>query len=123
MMLDGEIVALDAGGRPSFNALQKRAQLKSAAEIAAAQRDRAGGAGVLRPAAFCRAESARRQPTATVTATSRSACCQRRTCSWYTPPANAEQLYAAALRAGFEGIVAKRLDSRLHSPGSARAPG
>ena len=39
MVLDGEIVALDANGRPSFNALQNRAQLKSAAEIAAAQRD------------------------------------------------------------------------------------
>src|SRR5580658_3104433 len=38
MVLDGEIVALGADGRPSFNALQNRVQLKSAAEIEKAQR-------------------------------------------------------------------------------------
>ncbi len=37
MILDAEIVALGADGRPAFNALQNRAQLKSAAEIARAQ--------------------------------------------------------------------------------------
>jgi len=36
MILDGELVAFDAGGKPSFGALQDRAQLKTAREIAAA---------------------------------------------------------------------------------------
>ena len=37
MVLDGEIVALGADGRPSFDALQDRAQLKTARELAAAE--------------------------------------------------------------------------------------
>jgi len=38
MVLDGELVAFDAGGRPSFAALQERAQLKSPTDIAVADR-------------------------------------------------------------------------------------
>lgn len=111
LVLDGEIVALDPrSGRPSFNALQNRAQLKSATEIASAQRDTPvifvcfdllHFAGVnLRAAPY---EDRRRYLSQ---------------CLLPAPHlqlvhsgASAEELYAAALAVGFEGIVGKRLDS------------
>jgi bifunctional non-homologous end joining protein LigD len=110
MILDGEIVALGPDGRPSFNALQNRAQLKSAAEITAAQRtspvvlvcfDLLHFAGLnLRGAPYrdrhrylsqCLLPGAHLQLVHTSD--------------------DAEQLYAASLELGFEGIVGKRLDS------------
>ncbi|MBV9345048.1 MAG: non-homologous end-joining DNA ligase, partial [Gammaproteobacteria bacterium] len=110
MVLDGEIVALDPSGRPSFNALQNRAQLKTASEIAHAQRetpvvlvcfDLLHFAGVnLRDAPYTDRHRYLAQ------------------CLLPAPHlqlvhsgASAEELYAAALQVGFEGIVAKRLDS------------
>jgi bifunctional non-homologous end joining protein LigD len=115
MVLDGEIVALDTNGRPSFNALQNRVQLKTAGDIATAQRESPAvlvcfdllhfGGVNLRGAPYVD---------------------RRRYLSQCLLPSthiqlihvasNAEQLYAAATASGFEGIVAKRKNS-LYQPG------
>ncbi len=110
MLLDGEIVAFDAG-KPSFNALQNRAQLKTAREIATAEQatpavffafDLLHFAGInLRPAPY---QDRRRYlaqcllPSAHV--------------QLVHAAADGLDLYPAALANGFEGIMAKRRDSR-----------
>jgi bifunctional non-homologous end joining protein LigD len=115
LILDGEIVALDTQGHPSFNALQNRAQLKGAAEIAAARRatpvvlvcfDLLHFAGLnLRSAPY----SDRHRYLAQ--------CLLPTTHLQVIHVADdAERLYRAALAQGFEGIVAKRRDSR-YEPG------
>jgi bifunctional non-homologous end joining protein LigD len=115
MIVDGEIVALDASGRPSFNALQNRRELKTPQELAVAQReapvvllcfDLLHFAGTnLRSAQYIDRRRYLSQcllPTAHLQLVHTSD--------------NAEKLYAASLDAGFEGIVAKRKDS-LYQPG------
>ena len=115
MILDGEIVALGPDGRPSFNALQNRAQRRGAADIADGQRqtpvvlvcfDLLHFAGInLRSARYGD---------------------RRRYLSQCLLPSahiqlihagkDAEALYAAAMASGYEGVVAKRLDS-IYQPG------
>jgi len=114
MILDGEVLALDAAGRPSFNALQNRTQLKTPREIATADKttpailycfDLLHFAGLdLRQAPY----SDRRRYLA----------------QCLLPSAHVQlihasddgvALHAAALAQGFEGVMAKRRDSRYEA--------
>jgi bifunctional non-homologous end joining protein LigD len=114
MVLDGEIVAFDESGKPSFNALQNRFQLKTERDIAAAERstpvvfyafDLLHFDGVdLRKAAY----TDRRRYLAQ--------------CLLPSPlvqlvhaAEDGIELYRAALASGFEGVIGKRKDSRYEA--------
>lgn len=115
MVLDGEIVALDVDGRPSFNALQNRAQLKTAKEIDAA-RKRTPVVLVC----FDLLHFAGRNLRGTPYADRRRYLSQCLLTSTHIQLVHvshdAEKLYAAATGSGFEGIVAKRKDG-IYTPG------
>ncbi len=114
MILDGEVMALDAAGRPSFNVLQNRAQLKTPRAIATADRttptilycfDLLHFAGLdLRQAPY----SDRRRYLAQCLLPSPHV-------QLVHASADGVALYAAALAQGFEGIMAKRRDSRYQA--------
>jgi bifunctional non-homologous end joining protein LigD len=114
MILDGEIVAFDESGKPSFNALQNRFQLKTEREIAAAEKgtpvvfyafDLLYFAGVdLRKAPY----TDRRRYLAQ--------------CLLPSPliqlvhaSDDGVELYRAALASGFEGVIGKRKQSKYES--------
>ncbi|HXY98345.1 MAG TPA: non-homologous end-joining DNA ligase, partial [Steroidobacteraceae bacterium] len=115
MILDGEIVALGLGGRPSFNALQNRAQLKSATEIAAGRRDSPVVLVCFDLLHFAglnlRGSPYRARHRYLAQCLLPSAHLQLVHCS-----DNGPELYRAALSHGFEGVVAKRIDS-TYQPG------
>jgi bifunctional non-homologous end joining protein LigD len=110
MVLDGEIVAFGPDGRPSFGALQDRAQLKTPREIAAAEQatptayvcfDLLHFAGVnLRPARY---EARRRYLAQCLLPSARV--------QLVHADDDGEALYNASLASGFEGVMAKRRDS------------
>lgn len=115
MILDGEVLALDASGRPSFNVLQNRALLKTPREIAATERDTPAvfyGFDLLhfadldlRQAAY----SDRRRYLAQCLLPSPHV--QR-----VHAAEDGVALHAAALAQSFEGVMAKRRDSRYEAP-------
>jgi bifunctional non-homologous end joining protein LigD len=119
MILDGELVAYGADGKPSFAALQKRAQLTTAKEIAAAERE-SRVAFVCFDLLHFEGLNLRAHPY----------CERRRYLAQCVLPtknvqlvhvaSDAEQLYEAALALGFEGIIAKRKDSP-YQPGKRSA--
>ncbi len=114
VVLDGEIVAMDASGKPSFNALQNRVQLKTERELKAADQtvpavfygfDLLHFAGVDLRGALYRD--------------------RRRYLAQCLLPSPLVQLvhaaddgvalHQAALASGFEGVIAKRKDSRYET--------
>ena len=114
MVLDGEIVAFDEQGKPSFNALQNRFQLKTAGDIAAAEKstpvmfyafDLVHFAGVdLRQAPYADRRRYLSQcllPSALVRLVHATE--------------DGVELYAAALASGFEGVVGKRKQSKYEA--------
>jgi len=114
MVLDGEIVAFDAGGKPSFAALQERAQLKVERDIVAADQ--------IAPVAFVAFDLLHFAGVNLRQAPYRD---RRRYLSQCLLPSPLVQLvhasedgialYAAALASGFEGVVGKRKDSRYEA--------
>ncbi len=120
MILDGEIVAFNADGKPSFGTLQNRAQLKTGREIAAADRttpvvfycfDLLHFAGVdLRGSPY---------------ADRRRYLAQCLLPSPFVQLVHAQEdgvaLHAAALASGFEGVIGKRQDSKYESGGRSAA--
>jgi bifunctional non-homologous end joining protein LigD len=114
MILDGEIVALDAAGRPSFNALQNRVGLKTDRELAEAD--------VRTPAVFYAFDLPH---FAGVDLRERPYRDRRRYLAQCLLPSPLVQLihssddgvalHEAALASGFEGVIGKRKDSRYES--------
>src|SRR6266436_3931201 len=114
MILDGEIVAFDPSGKPSFNALQNRAQAKTAAELKAAEQnvpvvyycfDLPYFAGVdLRKSPY---RDRRRYLSQCLLPTPRV--------QLVHASGDGVALHEAALQSGFEGVVGKRKDSRYES--------
>ncbi|MGZ5090627.1 MAG: non-homologous end-joining DNA ligase, partial [Burkholderiales bacterium] len=114
MILDGELVAFDASGKPSFAALQDRAQLKTEREIAAAD-----NAAPVVFYAFDLLHFAGIDLTATPYADRRRYLAQCLLPSARVRLVHAADdglaLQAAALASGFEGVVGKRLESRYEA--------
>jgi bifunctional non-homologous end joining protein LigD len=114
MILDGELVAFDANGKPSFAALQNRAQLKTEREIAAADQNA--------PVVFCCFDLLY---FAGVDLRKRPYMERRRYLAQCLLPSPLVQLVhasddgialqAAALASGFEGVIGKRKDSRYEA--------
>src|SRR6202521_4823475 len=114
MILDGELVAFDAGGKPSFAALQDRAQLKTEREIQAADQNA--------PVVFVAFDLLHFAGIDLRNAPYRD---RRRYLAQCLLPSPLVQLVhasedgvalqAAALASGFEGVIGKRLESRYEA--------
>jgi bifunctional non-homologous end joining protein LigD len=119
-LLDGEIVALDAQGRPSFQLLQRRMHVRDQASVQALQRQI--------PVAYMIFDLLWLDGHLTTELPYRErrrvlAALALHSTFWQTPPASeesGESALATSRELGLEGIVAKRVDSR-YEPGRRSA--
>jgi bifunctional non-homologous end joining protein LigD len=115
-LLDGEIVALDERGRPSFQLLQRRMHVRDAAAVRALQQEI--------PVAYMIFDLLWLDGSLTTGLPYHERrrvleALELRSARWQTPPASAEDGVAALATSkelGLEGIVAKRVDS-AYEPG------
>jgi bifunctional non-homologous end joining protein LigD len=110
LVLDGEIVAYGNDGKPSFNALQNRAQLKTPKEIAAAQRE-SRVAFVCFDLLHFAGMNLRSNPYSDRRRYLIQCLLPSSTLQLVHASEHAEELYAVATAHGFEGIMAKRKDA------------
>jgi bifunctional non-homologous end joining protein LigD len=115
-LLDGEIVALDEHGRPSFELLQPRMHVASA-EMSRRLASRAPVVCMLFDILWLDGDSLLDEPYTERRRVLESLQLAGR--SWQTPPSHTgdgHAVLATSRRLGLEGVVAKRLDSR-YEPG------
>jgi len=114
-VLDGEIVAHDQTGRPSFNALQNRAQLKGEREIAVAQLSAPCVLYVFDVLHLCGMNLRGADYRSRKRYLGQCVLPSQHLQILPATEADGEKFYAAALEAGFEGVVAKARDSRYET--------
>jgi bifunctional non-homologous end joining protein LigD len=114
MILDGEIVAFDAAGKPSFNVLQNRFQLKTERDIALADQST--------PTAYFAFDLLYFEGIDLRTFAYRDRRRYLAQCLMPTPLVHlvhadddGPAMHAAALASGFEGVIGKRKDSRYEA--------
>jgi bifunctional non-homologous end joining protein LigD len=115
VILDGEIVAMDEAGRPSFGALQNRMHVTDAAQVRRL--------ATQTPATFLAFDVLYLNGRSLLTEpyTERRRLLESLTLagpSWQTPPSfvgGGEAVFAASKQQGLEGVIAKRLDSRYYA--------
>ncbi|MFN2557364.1 MAG: non-homologous end-joining DNA ligase [Nitriliruptorales bacterium] len=115
-VLDGEIVALDSDGRPSFTLLQRRLGVTDA-RGASLRAQEIGVAFLVFDLLHCDGSSLLDRPY--IDRRQELERLELADASWQTPPfqpGEGETMLEAARRVGLEGVVAKRLDS-LYEPG------
>lgn len=119
-VFDGEIVAIDPNGRPSFELLQQRMNLTDATQVAQAERTIPTVFYVFDLLHLDGFDLAKAPLSARREVLSRVVLPLAQFTQVFAIPASASEAFDIAVAAGFEGIVAKREDS-LYEPGKRSA--